>query len=50
MEQQTVVLPIRLSPEAGGKVEHEVRKEVLLLEAARARKKALEAGRWTPWT
>ena len=45
VEQQTVSLPITLSPEAGGKVEPEVRKEVLLLEAARAREEALEAER-----
>ncbi len=36
-------LPITLSPEEGGKVEAEVRREVLLLEAARARDEALEA-------
>lgn len=45
VEQQTLTLPITLSPEAGGKVEPEVRKEVLLLEAARAREDALEAER-----
>ncbi len=45
VEQQTVSLPITLSPEAGGKVEPEIRKEVLLLEAARAREEALEAER-----
>jgi hypothetical protein len=45
VEQQTLTLPIRLSPEAGGRVEPEVRKEVLLLEAARAREEALEAER-----
>ncbi|MEX2473509.1 MAG: VWA domain-containing protein [Gemmatimonadota bacterium] len=45
VEQQTLTLPITLSPVDGGKVEPEVRKEVLLLEAARAREEALDAER-----
>ena len=44
MELQTVTLPITVSPEEGGKVEPEVRKEVLLLAASRARSDALDAG------
>ena len=43
VEHQTVTLPITVSPEAGGKVEPEVRKEVLLLDAAKARSEALDA-------
>ncbi len=49
MEQQTISLPVTLSPVDGGKVEPEVRKEVLLVEAARVREEALrqrEAGDW----
>jgi Ca-activated chloride channel family protein len=40
---ETIRLPITLSPEEGGRVHPEVRKEALLLEAARARREALEA-------
>jgi Ca-activated chloride channel family protein len=43
VEAQEIVLPITLSPEEGGQVDSEVRKEILLLEAARARDEALEA-------
>ncbi len=43
VEHQEVKLPVTLSPEEGGRVEPEVRREVLLLEAARAREEALEA-------
>jgi Ca-activated chloride channel homolog len=49
VEQQTISLPVTLSPVAGGKVEPEVRREVLLVEAARVREEALrqrEAGDW----
>lgn len=42
VELETTSLPITLSPEAGGKVEPEVRREALLLEAAKAREEALE--------
>ncbi|MEX2467686.1 MAG: hypothetical protein WD995_12310 [Gemmatimonadota bacterium] len=45
VEQQTLTLPITLSPVEGGKVDSRVRKEILLLEAARARDEALEAQR-----
>lgn len=45
VEQQTISLPVTLSPVEGGKVEPQVRKEVLLLEAARAREEALDAQR-----
>ncbi len=45
VELRTITLPISLSPEEGGKVEPEVRKEVLLVAAARARDEALEAER-----
>ena len=45
VEQQTITLPITLSPAEGGKVDPQVRKEILLLEAARARDEALEAQR-----
>lgn len=43
VELRTVTLPITVSPEEGGKVHPEVRKEVLLLDAARARERAVEA-------
>jgi hypothetical protein len=43
VEAREIVLPITLSPEEGGTVEPEVRKEILLVEAARAREEALEA-------
>jgi Ca-activated chloride channel family protein len=42
VELRTISLPVTLSPVEGGKVEPEVRKEVLLVEAAQARKEALE--------
>ncbi|MFO7586760.1 MAG: VWA domain-containing protein [Gemmatimonadota bacterium] len=42
VEKHTVTLPVRLSPREGGLVDPVVRKEMLHLEAARARKKALE--------
>lgn len=42
VDLETTTLPITLSPVAGGKVEHQVRKEALLLEAAKVREKALE--------
>lgn len=42
VELETTSLPITLSPEDGGKVEPEVRREVLLLEAAKVREEALE--------
>jgi Ca-activated chloride channel family protein len=43
VELHEITLPLTLSPEEGGKVEPEVRKELLLLEAARLRREALEA-------
>ena len=43
VELHEIALPLTLSPEEGGKVEPEVRKEILLLEAARVRREALEA-------
>ncbi|MEQ9399108.1 MAG: VWA domain-containing protein [Longimicrobiales bacterium] len=43
VELQTVTLPIALSPTDGGSVQPEVRREALLLEAARAREAALRA-------
>lgn len=49
VELQTVTLPIALSPVDGGSVQPEVRREALLLDAARAREAALrarEAGDW----
>jgi Ca-activated chloride channel family protein len=42
VEIQTISLPLRLCPVAGGKVEPEVRKEILMVEAARLRTEALE--------
>lgn len=43
VELQTVDLPITFHPVEGGSVEPEVRREVLLVAAARARQEALEA-------
>ena len=43
VELHNISLPITLSPEEGGKVEPEVRREALLVEVARARQQALEA-------
>ena len=43
VELHEIDLPMTLSPEEGGKVEPEVRKEILLLEAARVRREALDA-------
>jgi Ca-activated chloride channel family protein len=42
IELRTVTLPITLSPTGEGRVEPEVRREWLVLEAARARREALE--------
>jgi Ca-activated chloride channel family protein len=42
VEIRTIALPIVLTPTAGGKIEPEVRREWLVLEAARARREALE--------
>lgn len=49
VELQTIALPITLCPEAGGKVEPVVRREALLLEAARARDAALRARESGDW-
>jgi Ca-activated chloride channel homolog len=43
VEKRTVTLPIQVAPSAAAVVNPEVRREVLLLEAARARQEALEA-------
>ena len=43
VELHEITLPVTLSPEEGGKAEPEVRKEILLVEAARRRQEALEA-------
>ena len=43
VELRTIELPLTLTPEKGGHVEPEVRREVLFLAAARARTEALEA-------
>ncbi len=43
VELQEIDMPVTLSPEEGGKAEPEVRKEILLVEAARVSKEALEA-------
>jgi Ca-activated chloride channel family protein len=43
IEKQAVTLPVRLSPQEGGLVDPVVRKELLHLEAARARREALVA-------
>jgi len=42
IEKQTVTMPVRLSPQEGGLVDPVVRKELLHLEAARARREAVE--------
>jgi Ca-activated chloride channel family protein len=42
VELRTITLPITLSPTGEGRVEPEVRREWLVLEAARARREALE--------
>jgi len=42
VEKRTVTLPIRVSPADGAVVNPEVRREILLLEAARVREEALE--------
>jgi Ca-activated chloride channel family protein len=41
LETQTVTLPLKLSPVEGGRAEATVRKEMLHIEASRARKQAL---------
>jgi Ca-activated chloride channel family protein len=43
VELQEITIPVTLSPEEGGKAEPEIRKEILLVEAARRRQEALEA-------
>jgi hypothetical protein len=43
VELQKTTIPVTLSPEEGGKAEPEIRKEILLLEAARRRQEALDA-------
>jgi Ca-activated chloride channel family protein len=43
VEMQEISLPITLSPEEGGRTEPEIRKEILLVEAARIRQEALDA-------
>lgn len=43
VELQEIAIPLTLTPEEGGKAEPEVRKEILLVEAARRRQEALEA-------
>lgn len=43
VELRTITLPLTLDPQEGGRVEPEVRREVLLLAAARAREAALRA-------
>jgi len=43
VELQEITIPVTLSPEEGGKAEPEIRKEILLLEAARRRQEALDA-------
>ncbi len=50
VELQTVKLPIMLSPVEGGIVQPEVRREVLLVAAARAREEAMEARERGDWT
>jgi len=50
VELQTVKLPIMLSPVEGGMVQPEVRREVLLVAAARAREEAMEARERGDWT
>ena len=43
VELHEITLPVTLSPEEGGKAEPEIRKEILLVEAARLRQEALQA-------
>jgi len=43
IEERTITVPIRLSPVEGGIAVPEVRREMVLLDAARARQRALEA-------
>lgn len=43
VELHNVAIPVTLSPTEGGKAEPEIRKEILLVEAARLRQEALEA-------
>ena len=43
VEQRTITIPIRLSPVKGGIAVPEVRRELILLEAVKERRKALEA-------
>jgi Ca-activated chloride channel homolog len=43
IERRTIALPVTLSPVAGGRVDPEVRRELLLLETATARTEALRA-------
>lgn len=49
VELHTIILPVTLSPEEGGKAEPEVRKEILLVEAARLREEALRARDQGDW-
>ncbi len=49
VELQNIDIPVTLTPEEGGKAEPEVRKEILLVEAARVRKEALEARERGDW-
>src|SRR5690606_2308436 len=42
VERQTITLPVKMSAGAGAHVEPEVRREMLMLEAARVRRDALE--------
>ena len=49
VELQEVTIPVTLSPEEGGKAEPDVRKEILLVEAARLRREALEARERGDW-
>jgi Ca-activated chloride channel family protein len=50
VELHTIALPITVSTREGSKVEPTVRKEILLIEAARAREAALEAQRRGDWS
>lgn len=43
VELHNVTIPVTLSPTEGGKAEPEIRKEILLVEAARLRQEALKA-------
>jgi len=43
VELQEITIPVTLSPVEGGRAEPEVRREILLVEAARLRREALEA-------